>query len=168
MLRKSPGFSTVAVLSLALGIGANTAIFSMLDAILWKQLPVADPAHLVNIQAIESGSGRVRGIPPSLLRDLQLHSQVFSGMLAGIPDGLAFSAGDRTERVIGEVVTANYFSVLAIRPFLGRYFTAGADGAAWQPVAVLSYDFFQRRFRPPPPIVVTTIYLNGYPFTVIG
>src|SRR5260370_9239015 len=99
MLRKSPGFSTVAVLSLALGIGANTAIFSMLDAILWKQLPVAGPAHLVNIQTIESGSGRVRCIPPSLLRDLQLDSQVFSVRLAPIPDGRALTPGGRPPRV---------------------------------------------------------------------
>ncbi|MGH9718634.1 MAG: ABC transporter permease [Bryobacteraceae bacterium] len=167
-MRRSPGFTAVALLSLALGIGANTAIFSMLDAILWKPLPVADAASLVRIRTIEAATGRARGVPPALLPGLTRRSEVFSGTLCAIPDGIAFHHGDRTERVIGDVVTANYFSLLGIQPYLGHFFSGGADGAAWQPVAVLSYDFFQRRFGGDSAIVGQTVHLNGYPFTVIG
>ncbi len=168
MLVKNPGFTAVAVITLALGIGANAAVFTMLDAILWKPLPVQKPSELVRISTLDSRTGKSRGIPPNFLSAFQERNQVFSGVIADIPDGVSFRAGDTTERVIGDVVTANYYSVLGVKPYLGRFFSAGSDRADWEPVAVLSYDFFKRRFGADPSVVDRTVYLNGYPFTIIG
>jgi predicted permease len=167
-MRRSPVFAAVAVLSLGLGLGANTAIFTLLNAVLWRRLPVERPEQLVQIETIETGTGRGRGVPSALLRGLQEHGDVFAGVVASIPDGLALRFEGRTERVVGEVVTANYFSVLGVRPFLGRYFGKGSDGAGWEAVAVLSYDFFQRRLGADPAVLGKIIHLNGYPFMVVG
>src|ERR671910_766494 len=133
-LHRDPVLAAVAVLSLALGIGANTAIFTLLNAVLWRPLPVRDPERLVQIRTVETPTGRERGVPATLLRALQEQGDVFAGVVADIPDGLALRFERRTERVLGEVVTANYFSVLGVEPFLGRYFTEGSDRAAWEPV----------------------------------
>ncbi len=103
MLAKNPGFTAVAVLTLALGIGANAAVFTMLDAILWKPLPVQKPSELVRISTLDSRTGKSRGIPPNFLSAFQERNQVFSGVIADIPDGVSFRAGDTTERVIGDV-----------------------------------------------------------------
>jgi len=167
-IRRSPWVSAVAAISLALGIGATTTVFTMLDALLWKELPVPAPNGLVKIQTVDTRSGRLQGVPPSMLRGLNDRSDVFTGVLAGINDGISFRAGDLTERVMAEAVTANYFEVLGVDPFIGRYFSPGGDSTAWRAEAVLSYDFFHRRFGRDPAIVGRTIHLNGYPFEVIG
>src|SRR5713101_3761653 len=168
VLRKNSTFTLIVILSLSLGIGSNVTIFSMLDAIVWRPLPVYKPAELVSIGTVDSKTGKSWGIPPALLPDIQEHNHVFSGIIVDIPDGVSFRFGDATERVIGDVVTANYFSVLGVKPHLGRFFAKGSDGSAWEPVAVLSYDFFERRFVGDPSVIGKTIYLNGYPFTIIG
>src|SRR5688500_5576546 len=143
-LGRSPATVVVAILSVALGIGANAAVFSILYAIRWKPLPVKDPHALVQIRAVDRRTRNELSIPGPVLRGLREHRQTFVGVVGDASDGIAFSDGGTTERVIGEVVTADYYSVLGVEPFLGRYFPEGADGSGWAPMAVLSYDFFNR------------------------
>ncbi len=164
MLLKSPGFTAVALLSLALGIGANTAIFSLMDAIFWRPLPVSQPEQLVCF-AIPSRGGPETA-PQALLRELQNGNQVFTGALASNSDGLSLTVAGTTERVMGEAVTGNYFSLLGVNAFRGRTFSAEISRGAWAPEAVLSYDFWQRRFGSDDGVVGKTIQLNGYPFTI--
>src|SRR6266852_7814307 len=126
-LRRTPVFATVAILSLALGIGANTAIFSLLDQVLLRLLPVKNPAELVRLYPGPgpfSGSFRCNRDCLSFptYRDLRDRNQVFSGVLARWPLGLSFTDGDRTERVAGELVPGNYFDVLGVSAALGRTF----------------------------------------------
>src|SRR5262245_31701097 len=169
-LLKNPGFTAVAVLTLALGIGANTAIFSLLDAVLLKTLPVKQPEQLVVVSPSAPGQPG-RGIPFSypVFREFRDKNAVFSGMFAysGLP--LSMSGGGQTERVLGELVSGNFFSVLGLQPHLGRLFTEADDQAPGaHPVAVIGYNFWQRRFGANPGVVGQTISLNGYPFTVVG
>jgi predicted permease len=171
MLLKSKGFTTAAALSLALGIGANTALFSLIDAILLKPLPVKQPEQLVVVgtDAFQQPGKVSSSFSYPVFRDLREQNSVFSGMFAhdALPMGL--SGGGQTERVLCELVSGNFFSVLGVNPHLGRVFTEADDqtpGA--HPVAVISYNFWQRRFGADPQIVGQTINLNNYPFTVIG
>jgi len=170
MLMKSPAFTAAAVLSLALGIGANTAIFSLLDAVLLKMLPVRQPEQLVVVAAGAPGQPR-RGISFSypVFRELRDQNSVFSGMFGHDVLPMSMSGGGQTERVLGELVSGNFFDVLGVNPQLGRVLTEADDrtpGA--HGVTVISYNFWQRRFGADPQIVGQTISLNGYPFTVIG
>jgi predicted permease len=167
-LGRSPATVSVAILSIALGIGANTAIFSMLHAIAWRPLPVTDPGALVQIRAVDRGTGRELGIPSAVLRGLREQVRDFEGVVVDASDGIAFRYGGTTERVIGEVASADFYSALGVKPFLGRYFPEGADGSAWAPVAVLSYDFFRRRLNGDSSIIGQTVHLNGHAFEVIG
>ena len=108
--------TAIVAISLALGIGATTANFTMLDAILWKPLPVSEPNRLVKVLTVDAHSGRYHGVPPSLLRDLRERSEVFAlaGVLGTVEDGISFRVSDRTERVIAGAVTASYFDVLGV------------------------------------------------------
>jgi predicted permease len=171
MLMMRPAFTAAAVLSLALGIGANTAIFSLLDAVLLKLLPVREPEQLVVVAAGAPGQPR-RGISSfsyPVFRELRDRNSVFSGMFGHDVLPMSMSGGGQTERVLGELVSGNFFEVLGVNPHLGRVFTEADDqtpGA--HPVTVISYNFWQRRFGADPQIVGQTISLNGYPFTVVG
>src|SRR5204863_5493901 len=132
--------------SLALGIGANTAIFSLMDAIFWRPLPVSQPEQLVSI-VIPSGGREEPGFSPlALFRELQNGNQVFTGAITGGADGLSLTVDGATERVMGQAVSSNYFSVLGVNAFRGRTFSAEIEQGSWAPEAVLSYDFWQRRF----------------------
>jgi predicted permease len=169
MLLKKPGFTAVAALTLALGIGANTAIFSLIDAVLLKTLPVKDPEQLVALSSVMGAGERRLSFSYPAFHDLRERNQVFAEIFAY--DGLALnlSAGDQTERVSGQLVSGNFFSGLGVRPLLGRVFSAEDDktpGA--HPVAVLGHNFWQRRFASDPAVVGKTIHLNGHPFTVVG
>jgi len=171
-LLKTPGFTAVAVLSLALGIGANTAIFSLLNAVLLKSLPVRQPEQLVVVATKAPGQtqiGPISSFSYPVFRELREKNPGFSGMFAHNALPMSMSGGGQTERVLGELVSGNFFSVLGVNPHLGRVFTEMDDqtpGA--HPVAVISYNFWQRRFGADPQIVGQRISLNGYPFTVIG
>ena len=112
----------------------------MVDAILLKPLPVLRPSELLSIGTVDTNTSKSRGIPSRFLSQLQNYDKAFTGIIADIPDGVSFRAGDRTERAIADVVTANYFDVLGVKPYLGRFFLEGSDRTAWEPVAVLSYD----------------------------
>ena len=96
-LRKNPGFAAVAILTLALGIGANAAIFQILDAMFWKPLPVRSPSELVSISAIDSKTGKTLGIPSALFPQFQEHNQVFTSVIQNITDGISFRADDVTD-----------------------------------------------------------------------
>jgi predicted permease len=168
VLAKSPGLATVALLSLALGIGANTAIFTIVDAVVLKLLPVAAPEQLVLV-----GSAGRRNPTSSFshptYKDLQDGNKVFSGLLAHAPVALSMSTEGQTERVIGEIVSGSYFSVLGVNAILGRTFTEQDDHAPGShPVAVMSYGLWRRRFGLDPGLIGRTIQLNAHSFTVIG
>jgi predicted permease len=169
MLMTQPGFTLIAALTLALGIGANTAIFSLIDAVLLKLLPVKDPAQLVALaNTSRAGENRITFSYP-LFQDLRERNQVFAGILAYSGVALNLSGNGQTERVTGQLVSGSFFSVLGVQPLLGRVFSDDdnrSPGA--HPVTILSHSFWRRRFASNPNVVGETVRLNGYPFTVVG
>ena len=171
-LRRAPVFTAVAVVSLALGIGANTAIFTLLDQALLRLLPVKDPEQLVLLTWQGSHYGSNTGsnaLSYPMYRDFRDQNQVFSGMLCRFATPLALGYEGSTERVAGELISGNYFEVLGVKPAIGRLIGADDDRTpGGHPVAVLSYDFWQQRFGGDPKIVGRTIHLNSFPTTVIG
>lgn len=167
-LRRSPGFTMVAVLTLALGIGANAAMFTLINAVLLQPLPgIAKPSQLVSLFRMQKNDPfSVMGYPD--YADYRDRDQSFSGLTAHSATYINLGSGI-PERIMGDVVTGNYFSVLGVRPALGRLIVPGDDvkrGAS--AVAVLSYSLWQRKFGASRGILGTKISLNGYPFTVIG
>jgi len=176
LLFKTPGFTLVAALSLALGIGANTTIFTLINAVLLNPLPVEDPSQLVSVWTTDErnqnggfGSGFMQTSPMNY-KDLRDKNEVFSGVAAhsGLPLNITGGTGD-PQQVFGEIVTGNYFGVLGAKPSIGRGFLPDEDqtpGARL--VCVLGYGEWQKRFGGEPSIVGRTISLNGQPFTVVG
>ena len=167
-LLKNPGFTAVAVLTLALGIGANTAIFSVVDVALLKWLPVRNPEQLYLIaHAGERGVIEVNNFP--FFEHLRDHNQSFAGLLAFNPNQWKVTLNGETEIVAGQVVTGNYFSVLGVNALLGRILTLEDDKVPQgHPVAVISYAYWQRRFGKDPEVLGKTITINLTPFTIIG
>lgn len=168
-LRRSPGFATVAVLSMALGIGANTAIFSLLDAVLLKLLPVKNPEQLVLLRhtGARENSG---GFPYSSYTQLRDKNQVFSGLLAYSLIPLSVSIDDQIEPVIsGQLVSGSYFETLGVGAAVGRMLTPDDDRLpGGHPVCVISYGYSKRRFSGSPDVVGRTIRISGAPFVVVG
>ena len=176
LLFKTPGFTLVAALSLALGIGANTTIFTLINAVLLNPLPVEDPSQLVSVWTTDErnqnggfGSGFMQTSPMNY-KDLRDKNEVFSGVAAhsGLPLNITGGTGD-PQQVFGEIVTGNYFGVLGAKPSIGRGFLPDEDqtpGARL--VCVLGYGEWQKRFGGEPSIIGRTISLNGQPFTVVG
>ncbi len=177
-LRLAPAFTIVATLSLALGIGANTAIFTLLDALLLRELPVHAPEQLValgdpsRIGGKSEGSLRTDLLSLPLYRELRDRNQVFSGLLASGRTGrlnVGTDSSTKPETARGRLVSGNYFSVLGVPAFLGRTFSGEEDrspGAS--PYVVISHDYWQRRFGGEPSAVGRSITLNGYAFTIVG
>ena len=172
LLAKSPGFTATAVLSLALGVGANTAIFALIKRVILDLLPIRDPRQIV---AIARTSIRFpepnRSFSNPFLRDLQAARNLpFDGFLGFDRwDQIAMIAESAAEPVSTEFVSGNYFDLLGVHAALGRQFTTADDqtpGA--HPVVVLSHNFWQRRFGAAPSVLNRTIHLNNHPFTVIG
>jgi len=180
MLAKSPAFTAVAVLTLALGIGANTAIFTFVNALLLKTLPVKAPQELVVVGDPTRVNDRQNGTPETnffsypLYRELRDNNSVFTGLIAaGTQHHLevdADGAGGAADEVIaGRMVSGNYFSVLAVEAAAGRLITTDDDTAEnANSVVVLTYGYWQRKFALSPAIIGKEIRLNGYPFTVVG
>ncbi len=173
-LRQKPGFTLTAVLSLALGIGANTAIFTLGDQILLRLMPVDKPQELVQLRlrggrvGSQSGDGQHTFSHPMYLA-LRDRNTVFSGLTGQRIESASLMGEDRSEVVSVGLVAGNYFNVFGIRPHLGRVLTPEDDRLRnGHPVAVLQYDFWQSRFGGRPEMVGSTIRLNGSPFTVIG
>src|SRR5215471_12635185 len=167
MLVKSPGFSSVAVLSLALGIGANTAIFSLVNAVLLRPLPVADVARLVSVSTTDQRNPGNLPISHLNFKDLRDQNSVFTDMAAFTFNQVNYSTGRESEQIPVQVVTANYFTLLGAQPALGRAFLPDEDVTA-APVAVISDGFWQRSLGSDPQIVGKTLTLNRVPYTIIG
>jgi predicted permease len=167
MLAKSPGFTIVAALSLALGIGANTAIFSMVNVILLKPVPVSEPGRLVSVFMLDQRNPG--NLPFSHLnyKDLRDQNQVFSGMAAFSFAQLNWSNATESEQIPAQVVSGNYFSLLGVEPALGRAFAPEEDENP-TPVVVVSHGFWERSLGSDPAIVGKTLTLNRTPFTVVG
>ena len=171
-LGKSPGFSAVVVLTLGLGIGANTAIFTLLDQVLLRLLPVERPEELVLLDGPGANMGARFGeqvFSYPMYRDFRDRNEVFSGVIArfGIP--LSLEHKGQTERARGELVSGNFFEVLGVKAALGRTLGASDDVTpGGHPVAVLGHGFWQRRFGADPRVVGETIKVNSHAFTVLG
>jgi len=170
--RKSPVFVTIAVLSLALGIGANTAIFTLVDQVLLRLLPVKDPQQLVLLWSrgphYGSNNGRYKLSYP-MYEDFRDHNQVFSGTFCRDEFSMSVSAEGKAERVDGELVSGTYFPVLGVGAAIGRVFTPDDDKApGGHPIAVISYRYWVSRFAANPNVLGKKILVNGYPLTIIG
>jgi putative ABC transport system permease protein len=170
LLARNPGFATVAVLSLALGIGINTAMFSVVNAILFTPAPVRAPDRLAEIytSTVADKPYLTTSYPDFL--DLRAAADDFSGMTGhALVRGIYRRAGDRAELVLGEVVSENYFDVLGVRPFRGRSFLPEENRTELtHPVVVLSHGFWQRRLGGDPGVVGRTLELSGVAYTVVG
>ena len=170
--RKSPVFTTVAVLSLALGIGANTAIFTLIDQLILRLLPIRDPQNIVLL----AGRGRHYGgnngrnaLSYPMYQDLRDRNQVFDGMMCRYALALTIATPGQTEVTSAELVSGNYFPLLGVRAAVGRVFTATDDlHTGGHPYAVLSYAWWQTRFAGNPRIIGQTIRANNYPLTIVG
>ncbi|HEV2306195.1 MAG TPA: ABC transporter permease [Candidatus Acidoferrales bacterium] len=170
MLRKSPGFTTVAILTLALGIGANTAIFSVVNSLLLRPLPVEDPGEITVLGMQQKNEILSQYFSYPEYEDIREQSSgAFSGMLAyrlGL-DGL--SVNGQADHIITSFVTGNYFTMLGVKPFLGRLIlpsegkTPGAD-----PVVVLGYDYWKNRFGGDRDVVGKSVSIDGHAFTIVG
>jgi putative ABC transport system permease protein len=175
-LRKNPGFTTVAVLTLALGIGANTAIFGLLDQALLRSLPVREPNRLVLLKYSGSSDGRLSSRSDGkfyfsypMYRDLRDRNSVFSGVIATNWTQAGVQWHNQPELVATELVSGNYFDVLGVRPALGRLLVASDDTVPnGNPIAVLSFNYWRRRFDADPAILNQSILVNGHPFTIVG
>lgn len=172
-LRRNPMFTAVAVLSLALGIGANTAIFTLLDQLLLRLLPVQQPEQLVMIWSTGPHMGNNRGPRAAsypMYQDFQKQAKAFSQVFCRFQTSLSLSFSGRTERVEGELVSGNYFQALGVKPALGRLFNPEEDDRVYKghPVAVLSYQYWMSRFAGDPNIIGQKMIIDDYPMTVVG
>lgn len=168
MFVKNPGFTLIAIITLALGIGANSALFGLLDAVLLRTLAVPRPQELVLV-ATRTGEG---GLHPDFSYPLYVAlrdgNDVFAGMLASAGTSFGISSGDRTERARGEYVSANYFSVLGLPMSRGAGFGASAEYLGAQPAAVISDKLWKRFFGGDPAVLFKSLTINGRNFAVVG
>ncbi|MDQ3604757.1 MAG: ABC transporter permease, partial [Gemmatimonadota bacterium] len=169
-LSKAPGFTALVVLTLALGIGANTAIFSVVNALLLRPLPYAEADRLVRLfQTFPTPDGRGTGsVSPPNFRDWREQNRSFEELTAYTGGNVNLQGVDTPERLSSVAATANLFSVLGVQPQLGRGFAAGEDELGVAPVVVLSDGLWRRRFGADPALIGQTILLDGQQHTVIG
>jgi predicted permease len=175
-LRRNPGFSFIAVLTLALGIGANTAIFSLTDQILLRSLPVHEPDELVVLRSPGPTRGRLwsdgdpgQSFSYPMYKAIRDRDTVFAGVLARFATEVSLSGGGQTERGSGEMVSGNYFQVLGVTPALGRTFTQEDDQApGGHPLVVLSHGYWTRRYGNDPGVLNQSLTVNGMPMTIVG
>jgi putative ABC transport system permease protein len=171
-LRKTPGFLVIVILTLGLGIGANAAIFSLMDQILLRPLAVHDPESLVLLDGPGAFMGRTMNAMTfsyPMYKDFRDRNEVFTGVLARFPVALTAVWRGGSERANGDLVSGNYFEVLGVQPALGRLFNASDDRTpGGHPIAVLSYGYWQRKFGGDPLVLNQTITVNGHPLTIVG
>jgi predicted permease len=173
ILRRSPAFTVVAVLLLALGIGANTAIFTLLDQLMLRPLPVRDPGQLLMIWTSGPNLGSNQGSRASsypMYEDFQQRAQAFSYVFCRHYSPLSVSIGNESERVTGELVSGNYFQALGVGPAIGRVFSPEEDDREYKghPVVVLSHQYWVTRFGADPGVVGKKMLVNSYPMIVVG
>ena len=173
-LRKSPGFALVAILTIALAVGASTAVFTMVNTFFLNSLPIHDVSHLAAVYTMPQNADARSTTPQQLsfldLKDYQERTHVFKN-LAGYtsPVAVSFSEGKGADRVFAEIVTGNYFQTLELAPVIGRFLTADEHQApGGDPVVVIGYGMWQRRFGGRPSAIGRVIYINERPFTIIG
>ena len=166
-LRRSPGFALTAILSLALGIGANTAIFGLLDALLWRWLPVHDPQHIVRLTITQNGRV-VDSFSYPVVRVLSGQKQIFA-QLAGFSEA-SFNTGprDAVERTPGAWVSGEFYEALGLRPALGRLLAPADDHPGAAPVAVITDDYWQRKYNRDPNVIGRPILIEGVPVAIVG
>jgi len=169
MLTKNPGFTAVAILTLALGIGANTAIFSLMDTVMVRLLPVQKPEELVQVAMLTHGFGRSprKSYTNPIWESLQTHQDVFAGVFAWGSAEFNLSPTGVAENVRGNYVSGGYFPALGVRAAEGRLIGPDDDRRGCAGVAVLGYGFWQRRYGAQP-VSGKMISLNGHPFQIIG
>jgi predicted permease len=172
-LRRSPLFASVAILSLALGIGANTAIFTLIDQLLLRQLPVRAPEELVMLyqRGPHNGSNmgaRMHSYP--IYQDYQKRAEPLAEVICRRLIAASISVDNRTERVQAEMVSGNYFTMLGVQPALGRVFNSQSDDQVYRghPVVVLGYDYWTSRFANDPSVIGKKILVNDYPMDIVG
>jgi predicted permease len=168
-LRNSPGFTLVAVITLALGIGVNATIFSMVNAVLFRPLPVESPDELVSVYGHTATSASHDALSYPNYLDYREQTETLDGLMAHVNFFANLSVRGSSELVVGEAVSDNYFDVLGVAPAIGRAFADeefAAPGAG--PVAVLSHTFWQTRFGGDPDILGSTVRMNGLVYTVVG
>jgi putative ABC transport system permease protein len=172
-LRRSPLFSAVAILSLALGIGANTAIFTLIDQILLRRLPVSHPEQLVMLFQRGSHNGsnmgpRMHSYP--LYQDIQQRAEPLAEVMCRRLVPASVSIDNRTERVQAEMVSGNYFTMLGVKPAIGRVFNSAEDDRTYMghPVVVISYDYWINRFAGDPSVLGKKILVNDYAMEIVG
>ena len=174
-LKQNPGYALVAILSLGLGVGANTAMFQLVDAIRLKSLPVRDPRQLVSIEFAKGTSragwfsSRSAELTYAQWNEIRAHQQAFSGVLAWSAARFNLATGGEARYAEGLYVSSDFFSVLGVNPQLGRTFTREDDSETCSSAgAVLSYPFWQREFGGDPGALGRTIQLDGHALPVIG
>jgi macrolide transport system ATP-binding/permease protein len=169
MIVRSPGFTAIAVLSLALGIGANAAMFSLTDALLLRPLPVKNPGSMLEIDT-DTPSGQVGGVSYLDYRDLRAAAKSFDGMVAFnfSTVSMARSAAETPQIRMGSMVSDNFFSVLGVEPFLGRDFLPEENARGGNPAVVLSYAFWKDQFDGDRSILGKTVRISGVDFNVVG
>jgi putative ABC transport system permease protein len=177
-IRRTPGFMITAVLTLALGVGANTAIYSLLDQALLRSLPVRDPERLVILSATgkawdghisNNGAGVEKSFSYPMYRDLRDRANMFDGLVATAATSVGIARQNTSSVSQAEIVSGNYFSVLGVTPAMGRLITQSDDSVPnGNPVAVLSFAYWKSRLGADPQVVGETISINGHPFQVIG
>jgi putative ABC transport system permease protein len=166
VLRKSPGFAVVAVLTLALGIGATTAIFSVVNAVLLRPLAIEDPSRVVYLQ--EQWRDEFPGFSVGNFADLKSQSTSFAELSASNNASFNLQTGQLPERVDGEIATADYFATFGVQPIAGRVFSVEEDKPGQPRVAVVSERLWRTRLHADPAIVGQPIHINGLPTTVVG
>ena len=175
-LRKSPMFTLVAVVTLALGIGANTAIFSLLDQALIRSLPVSHPEQLVRLRATGDAPGHFNTYGGEdndyfsypMYRDLRDKSTVFAGLIANDQQNVAIEWNNKPDMANCELVSGNYFAVLGLQPAMGRLLLPSDESVAAAPVVVLSFNYWQRQFGSDPRVLNQTMHINAHSFTIVG
>jgi predicted permease len=167
MLLKNPGFTTVVVLTLALGIGANVALFSVVNGVLLNPLPFPQPDQLVTLDQSKPNFD-MGGIPYPNFRDLQKENKTFSAMAISRGFGFSLIGAGEAERVSARLVSSDFFSVLDVKPALGRAFMPGEDEPGAGPVAMISTDLWQRKFSAAPDVVSKSLTLDDKTYTIVG
>ena len=162
-LLRAPGFTAIAILVLSLGVGVNTAVFSLANALFLRPLPVADPGGLVRVYSSRHSNTR-----HPLYEQLRSRNATLSGLAGFQVRSFGMRAGGDTEHVFGEVITGDYFPVVGLQPAVGRLLAPPDDRPGAPPAVVLSHAFWTRRFGAAPDVVGQSLTLNGQPFAIVG
>ena len=166
-LRKSPGFTAIAILTLALGIGANTSLFSVVNAVLLNPIPYPHPEQLVMLHESKPNF-RAGSISYPNFRDWQHDNRSFSSMAVMRPSSFTLTGLGEAEELRAQFISSDYFSLLAVRPVLGRFFTAGEDEIGAPPIVLISENFWHRKLSGSPNAIGKTLNLDGRAFTIVG